>query len=223
MVIILSRSDQVTMEHPTPADSTQKSTSPDVPGAGSPPQSKATSSRFFSVNHLRFMSLVQGFCGVVFGVDVLLETLVALQHGAVFAEVAHILLELIASGLLAYSTFLTIRQLQALRLEVAQSKRQLTLLRTEFDNVIQGRFKAWHLSHSESDVALLTIKGLSIHDIAETRHTREGTIKAQLSMIFRKAGVSSRTELLALFMDELLDFGASQERGTIRDVPPPPP
>lgn len=176
---------------------------------------------FFSVNHLRFMTVVQAFCGMVFGVDVLLETVVALQHGAIFSEVAHILLELLATGLLASSTFVTVRQLQALRVEVAQSKRQLTLLRHEFDKVIEDRFRAWRLSHSECDVALLTIKGLSIHDIAETRHTREGTIKAQLSMIFRKAGVSSRTELLALFMDELLDFGATQGQVATRDPATP--
>ena len=69
------------------------------------------------------------------------------------------------------------------------------------------------------DVALLTIRGLSICRIAELRHTQQGTIKAQLSAIFRKAGVSSRTELLAMFMDELLDFGSQpEEKGQLFEL-----
>jgi DNA-binding CsgD family transcriptional regulator len=164
------------------------------------------------------MSAALASCGLVFGVDVVIETLIALRKDAGLAEFSHIMLELLATALLAVSTWLTIRQLQVLRREVAAGKRQLTLLRTEFDKVIANRFQAWRLSHSEQDVALLTIKGLSIHDIADTRQTREGTIKAQLSMIFRKAGVSSRTELLALFMDELLDFGSTQDRAGLAEA-----
>ena len=184
------------------------------PGAGP----TTATQRIFSVKRLGYMSAALASCGLVFGVDVVIETLIALRMDAGLAEFSHIMLELLATALLAVSTWLTIRQLQVLRREVAAGKRQLTLLRTEFDKVIANRFQAWRLSHSEQDVALLTIKGLSIHDIADTRQTREGTIKAQLSMIFRKAGVSSRTELLALFMDELLDFGSTQDRAGLAEA-----
>jgi DNA-binding CsgD family transcriptional regulator len=54
--------------------------------------------------------------------------------------------------------------------------------------------------------ALLSLRGLKICEIARMRHTAEGTIKAQLSAVYRKSGISSRTELLALFMDEFLEY-----------------
>jgi DNA-binding NarL/FixJ family response regulator len=51
----------------------------------------------------------------------------------------------------------------------------------------------------------LSIKGLSIADIAAARSTREGTVKAQLNAIYGKAGVAGRHQLLGLFIDELVD------------------
>ena len=53
-------------------------------------------------------------------------------------------------------------------------------------------------------MALFTIKGLSIQEIAGLRNTSEGTVKAQSNAIYRKSGVSGRTQLLSLFLDDLL-------------------
>ena len=56
-----------------------------------------------------------------------------------------------------------------------------------------------------ADAALFAIKGLSIQDIAAVRETSEGTVKAQTNAIYRKAGVSGRSQLLSLFIEDLID------------------
>lgn len=83
-------------------------------------------------------------------------------------------------------------------------------LRGEFDALIQARFSEWRLTPAQRDVALLTMRGLRLSKIAEARHCAEGTVKAHLNAIFRAAGVGTRSELIGLFMEELLDFGAMQ-------------
>jgi DNA-binding CsgD family transcriptional regulator len=83
-----------------------------------------------------------------------------------------------------------------------------------FHQLIDESFDAWSLTPSERDVALLVVKGLSITEIATARRTKEGTIKAQCNAIYRKAGVSGRTQLLSLFIDELMDGGLGDTRPT---------
>ena len=53
-------------------------------------------------------------------------------------------------------------------------------------------------------VALFAIKGMSTAEIAALRSTSEGTVKAQTNAIYRKAGVSGRSQLLSLFIDDLM-------------------
>jgi DNA-binding NarL/FixJ family response regulator len=60
------------------------------------------------------------------------------------------------------------------------------------------------LTAAERDVALLSIKGISNTDIAEMRNTRAGTIQAQHAAIYRKAGVSSRAELISVVFEDLI-------------------
>ena len=80
-----------------------------------------------------------------------------------------------------------------------------------FAALLEERFAGWGLTRSERDVAWFTIKGLSIAEIARLRGTSEGTVKAHSNAIYRKAGVSGRTQLLSLFIEDLMD-GAPQPR-----------
>lgn len=70
--------------------------------------------------------------------------------------------------------------------------------------LMHDHFEAWGLTPAERDVALFSIKGLSVPDIAAIRKTSEGTVKAQTNAIYRKAGGSGRPQLLSLFIDDLL-------------------
>ena len=74
-----------------------------------------------------------------------------------------------------------------------------------FADLLDERFGQWGLTRSERDVAWFTIKGMSIAEIARLRQTSEGTVKAHSNAIYRKAGVSGRTQLLSLFIEDLLD------------------
>jgi DNA-binding CsgD family transcriptional regulator len=62
----------------------------------------------------------------------------------------------------------------------------------------------WELSQAEKQIALLLLKGLSNKEIAEIRETTEHTIKQQSSAVYRKSGLSSRSELSAFFLEDLL-------------------
>ena len=73
-----------------------------------------------------------------------------------------------------------------------------------FLELLEEHFVRWSLTPSERDVALLSVKGLSIGEIAALRETREGTVKAQCAAVYRKAGVSGRAQLLSLFVEDLM-------------------
>ncbi|MAN97544.1 helix-turn-helix transcriptional regulator [uncultured Roseovarius sp.] len=93
--------------------------------------------------------------------------------------------------------------LSARRRDKAES--DLRLASGAFMAVLEERFTAWGLTPAERDVALFAIKGVSSSDIATLRNTSEGTVKAQSTAIYRKAGVNSRAQLLSLFIDDLME------------------
>ena len=52
--------------------------------------------------------------------------------------------------------------------------------------------------------AALMVKGLSIAEIAKVRGSAEGTVKAHLNAIYRKAEARNRAEVLSNIMDSLI-------------------
>lgn len=82
---------------------------------------------------------------------------------------------------------------------------QLRAASGAFMELLEDRFTDWGLTPAEHDVALFAIKGMSTQEIATLRGVSEGTIKAQTNAIYRKAGVTGRTQLLSLFIDDLMD------------------
>ncbi|UYO00375.1 MAG: helix-turn-helix transcriptional regulator [Devosia sp.] len=89
-----------------------------------------------------------------------------------------------------------------------------------FMELLNERFLEWRLTPAEADVALFALKGLSISEIAGLRGTSEGTVKAQTNAIYRKAGVTGRTQLLSLFIDDLMEDD-SAIRASLVPLPPP--
>ena len=82
--------------------------------------------------------------------------------------------------------------------------KQLDAAKGAFQSGIDEYFVEWGLSEAEKDIALLTIKGMTISEIAKIRRTKQSTIKTQSSTIYKKAGVSSRAQLVSLLIEELL-------------------
>ena len=94
-----------------------------------------------------------------------------------------------------------------LRRSYARTRRaeaQVRVAAGAFSQVLQDRFSEWGLTPAEKDVALFLIKGMSTAEIAQMRATSEGTVKAQTNAVYRKSGVNSRSQLLSLFIDDLM-------------------
>lgn len=83
-------------------------------------------------------------------------------------------------------------------------ERHLQAAQGEFFTMLNLQFDRWGLSNAERDVAMLTVKGLSVAEIAELRETSQGTIKSQNNAIYRKADVKSRTQLVSALIEDLL-------------------
>ena len=116
----------------------------------------------------------------------------------------HAALELTAVVSLVVAFGVTLSILSGLYARLSEARAALGAARNAFSEVLSAAFEDWHLTPAERDVALLSIKGLSIGEIASLRATREGTVKAQLNAIYAKAGVSGRAQLLAHFIEILL-------------------
>lgn len=86
----------------------------------------------------------------------------------------------------------------------ASLERSVAMASSALQDVIEGHFEEWKLTASERDVAALMIKGLSIAEIASVRGSAEGTVKAHLNAIYRKAGARNRAEVLSNIMDALI-------------------
>ena len=87
----------------------------------------------------------------------------------------------------------------------ASLERSVSLASSALQDVIDGHFDDWKLTASERDVAALMVKGLSIAEIASVRGSAEGTVKAHLNAIYRKANARNRAEVLSHIMDTLID------------------
>ena len=94
--------------------------------------------------------------------------------------------------------------LRQARRRTRKAEEALRLARSAFRDVLKERFDDWDLTPAERDVAMFAIKGFSTADIAGFRSVSEGTVKAQTNAIYRKAGVSGRSQLISLFVDELV-------------------
>jgi DNA-binding CsgD family transcriptional regulator len=70
--------------------------------------------------------------------------------------------------------------------------------------LIDKQFADWQLTHSEKEVALLLLKGLSHKEIADIRSTSEKTARQQAAQVYEKAKLEGRAQLSAFFLEDLL-------------------
>lgn len=159
---------------------------------------------------MRVISTLLFLCGMVLFFDLGSELHALVSYPASFstAVLIHLAAEVVATIGLGLAFTLIRADLRRSRAEQQADRERLSAIKSDFDRMVQRRFSDWGLSPAERDVALLTIRGLKIADIAQMRNAHSGTVKSQLSTIFRKSGVSNRTEFVASFIDELLDLAA---------------
>ena len=82
--------------------------------------------------------------------------------------------------------------------------KQVLDTKQKFFDAIHAQFNDWKLTPSEKEVALLLVKGLSTSEIAAVSKKSEKTIGNQASAVYKKAHVSGRHELAALFFETLI-------------------
>ncbi len=151
---------------------------------------------------LRLLVLFQAACALAVLWD-LAATVLGLRAAPIswqtreFIEIGAALGLLIGLGL---GTWLLLKS----RRRTADVEAQLRVASGAFAELLQERFTEWGLTPAERDVALFAIKGLTTSEIAAMRQTSEGTIKAQTNAIYRKAGVSGRSQLLSVFIEDLM-------------------
>lgn len=144
---------------------------------------------------------VQVFCTVFFIVDVTEE---ARAGGPGYFQSWHFILETLCTAAIAAAIVFEVLYLLSLLRRKAHLERSVSIARGALHEVIEAHYRSWGLTPAEQDVATFTIKGCSIAQIAELRGSAQGTVKSQLNAIYRKAGVSGRTALLALLIEDLL-------------------
>lgn len=96
------------------------------------------------------------------------------------------------------------RDLEGTRVQLERSRCEAEALLRRVGKAIDGHLASWALTHAEREVALLILKGLSYKEIAAARGTTERTVRHQALGIYRKAGVTSRAEMAAFFLQDML-------------------
>ena len=160
-----------------------------------------------SRSFLIVVTILQVICAIFFVSDIVL-TIIGVPGNPIRWQTREMLEIGAALGLtlgVALSWMTLRRSLR--RTEVAEAS--LRALQMAFAEHVEEQFTSWALTAAERDIALFTIKGLSVAEIASLRDTSEGTVKAQSASIYRKAGVKNRTQLLSLFIDDLLEQDAA--------------
>lgn len=160
---------------------------------------------------------VQSLCAAFFLWDVIEDIR---PGGLASLTNLYIAVEAMAALSLISAIAFELRYLLRLMQRKAHLESQVSIAAGALQEVMLEQFETWGLTPSETDVALFSVKGLSIAEIAKIRGSAEGTIKSQLNSVYRKAGVSGRAALLGLLIDDLLagpvgaEPGAGSRRGT---------
>lgn len=125
----------------------------------------------------------------------------------------HLIVEGVAAVALLVSVVLGAIQIRHLIAAARADEAAVAVARGALGQLVQLRFAQWQLTPAEADVALFALKGCDVAEIATLRGAAAGTVRAQLARIYAKAGVTSHTALLALFVDELIDTSLLQAAG----------
>lgn len=145
---------------------------------------------------------IQAICCAWFLTDVVLDFL---MPGQVSPMIDSDLIE----GLVTLALFLglafTGSELRHLMRRHSALEDQMKLASGAFVELLETRFEQWSLTEAERAIAVLSLKGFSVAEMADLRKTAQGTVKAQCAALYRKAGVAGRLQLLSLFLDDLLD------------------
>ena len=119
----------------------------------------------------------------------------------------HFLFEAIVTAALVLGIIIGTFALRRMIELLAAQEQALEVARGALGDVITRQFQDWALTPAERDVGFLALKGLDVAEIADLRNAAQGTVRAQLTRIYSKAGVSGRAQFAAFFVEDLLGQG----------------
>lgn len=90
------------------------------------------------------------------------------------------------------------------RIEREAWRARALTLRRGLGEAIDDQLERWSLTPAEKDVAFLLLKGYSHKEIASLSARSERTVRQHGMAVYRKSGLSGRTELSAFFLEDLL-------------------
>ena len=144
---------------------------------------------------------LQALCCAYFVMDIIWDLLLPARVNVLAESDA---IEAIVTIALFFSLAFTANELRLLMTRHQKLTDQIDIASGAFAQVLESRFTEWQLTAAERDIAILSLKGFSIAEMANLRDTKEGTVKAQCAALYRKADVSGRVQLLSVFLDDLL-------------------
>ena len=96
------------------------------------------------------------------------------------------------------------QHLASARLDAQRWQAEVQSLVQGLSAAIDAQLETWKLTTAEKEIALLLLKGLSHKEIAQLRGVSEATVRQQSRAVYRKAGLSGRSDLAAFFLEDLL-------------------
>ena len=163
--------------------------------------------------HTRVAFFLFAVIALLIGWDVIADY----SEGAHFEHIAFELFILLTA---AGGVVLLWRQLWRTQSDLVEARVESEQWRKESRELIQGlgmaihkQFNTWKFTNAEADVGLFLLKGLSHKEIAHVRQTSERTIREQARALYRKSGLSGRSELSAFFLEDLLLPWSDEAKG----------
>lgn len=150
--------------------------------------------------------VVQAIAAVFFVADAMED---AIDQGVT----THIASEGLIAFALVAGVVLGAWHIRVLLAEAQQREQALGIARGALGEHVSERFRDWGLTAAESEVALFALKGCDAAEIARLRGAAPGTVRAQLSQVYAKAGVASQAALVSLFVEDLLDWPSGAKPG----------
>lgn len=147
-----------------------------------------------------FFVVVQALAAAFFVIDAVLD----LSQGPLDAQT---LIELLTAVGLALGSLFGVGELRRTHRLLTSHETALAAARGALGRIIDDQFEAWRFTPAEREVGYLALKGFDIAEIASLRAAAQGTVRAQMSSVYAKSGVSGRAQFAAFFIEDLLAGG----------------
>ncbi len=112
--------------------------------------------------------------------------------------------EAIVVVLLAVLVWREIIQREKAEQNANEAQERSERLAGDLANHIDANFQQWNLTQAEHDIAWLLLKGFTFSEMAQIRQVKEKTLRQQATSIYAKGNISSRSELAATFLQDVL-------------------